>query len=386
MNFIGNMDEIKKVLLGITSLLVLLVVSTVLYLYLERSKPIRLGFIGTISGKYGGLGSTARDGALMAVEEINDAGGINGRRLELIILDDEGDPSQAADHARSLGSQGIRFIIGPFLTASGTSILPIVNKGRILTISGTTMGQNLAGQDDYYLVLIPTTGYYGGELVTIAVKQGHKRFAVISDSRNDPYCTTFLNGVRSILDIQNGTSLNEVTFKTSSNVLYSKITGELDLDRTDAVFLCSSALDTALLAQNIKKRREDISLFSTSWAISSELVQNGGASVEGLLFLQSIDSSDASENYLKFKERYENRFNQSPTFVAIFNYEAVVILKNCLSEGRTSQPIRVKELILKKGEQWGVQRNFRLDKNGDAIRPLILHTVKNGEFVPEDPP
>lgn len=376
----------KQILIGVTTFLIVVSAAYFLKARLGAPEPIRVGFIGTISGKYGALGSTARDGALLAVEEINASGGIRGRRLELLIMDDEGNPEKAAAHAESLADDGIQFIIGPFLTASGTAILPIVNKHRILTISGTTMGQNLADQDDYYIVLIPTTRYYGQEIASVAVGRGHLRFASISDSRNDPYCVTFIDGIRSVVDGVPLASLGGVTFKTSNDVPYSRIVEALDLEDIDAVFLCSSALDTALMAQNIKRRRKEVVLYSTSWGISRELVQNGGSAVEGLLFLQSIDSADLSESYLKFQDSFRYRFNREPTYVAIFNYEAVSILAKCLEEEQTSSPEKARESILSKEEHQGVQGNFRLDGEGDAMRPLILHTVENGSFVPVENP
>jgi len=380
------MNKKKPILIGVTTFIVITAAVFLLQTHLKTSKPIRLGFIGTISSKYGVLGSTARDGALFAVEDINASGGINGRLLELVILDDKGNPEKAVAHAKSLQEEGISFIIGPFLTASGTAILPIVNEHRILTISGTTMGQNLADRDDYYLGLIPTIRYYGEEIVRVAIALGHLRVVSISDSRNDPYCVTFLDGIRSIQNVTHGASLQEVTFKTSRNVPYSRIVEGINLKRTDAVFFCSSALDTALLAQNVKKRRKKVALYSTSWGISRELVQNGGSAVEGLLFLQSIDSADRSERYRKFHDSFMERFSQEPTYVAIFNYEAVMMLTRCITEGRTTDPEKIKKLILEKDVQWGVQRNFRLDSEGDAIRPLILHTIRKGLFVPEVSP
>jgi len=380
------MNKRKLILTGVTAIIVLTIAVFFLQTHSRRSSPFRLGFIGTISGKYGALGATGRDGALFAVERINASGGIRGRLFELVILDDEENPEIAVAHTKSLFEEGIRFIIGPFLTSSGTAILPIVNENRILTISGTTMGPNLADQDDYYISLMPTTTYNGHEITTVAFKYNHFRIASISDSRNDPYCGTFLDGVKSVMDSEPSASLVEVTFQTSIDVPYSRIVESLDLDDIDAVFLCSSALDTALMAQNIKKRRKEVALYSTSWGISRELLQYGGSAVEGLLFFQPIDSADPSERYRKFHDAFVERFKREPTYVAIFNYEAVRILERCLNEERTYSPEKIKKSILRREELWGVQKNFRLDGDGDAIRPLILHTIEKGLFVPMETP
>ncbi len=347
----------------------------------KRGEPVRIGFIGTMTGKYAALGSTARDGAILAVEEINTAGGLDGRPIEMIYRDDEGDPSKAATHAQALADTGINYIIGPFLTVSGTAVLPVINRSKVLTISGTTMGQNLADHDDYYLVLIPTTGFYGQLLAETAIRKGFRKFGAISDSRNDPYCKTFIEGIKSGTGVGDSTTVNEVTFRTSSDVPYSEIVAPLALEDLDGVFLCASPFDTAMLAQNVKRISKDVVLFSTSWGISSELVQNGGLAVEGLYFFQSIDSTDPSENFLRFRDSFKDRFDRDPSYVAIFNYEAVQYLAQCLAQDPGASPEQVKELLLRKEGFKGVQSSFKLDGEGDVIRPLILHTVQAGTFV-----
>ena len=376
------MTRKQQILSGAIMLLVLLAGSWLLKDLLTEPDDIRIGFIGSISGKYGTLGSTARDGAVLAVEEINATGGIKGHRVELVILDDEGDSQKAAAHAEQLADEGIRFIIGPFLTSSGTSVLPVINRRKVLTISGTTMGQNLADLDDYYLVLIPTTTNYGKSLATVALEAGHLGFASVSDSKNDPYCSTFMDGVRTVIKERSSTSLVEIEFQTSADISHFEIVKPLDLDQVDAVFLCASSLDAAMIAQNLKMKNSEVALLSASWGISSELVQNGGSAVEGLYFFLPIDSSDPSENYILFRDSFRNRFNTEPSYVAIFNYEAVKILANCLIKDAGASPEKTKRSILTKEKLTGVQGDFSLDKEGDAIRPLILHTIERGAFLP----
>jgi len=130
----------------------------------KTKSPFKIGYIGSLSGKFADLGATARDGALLAIEEFNQEGGINGRTIEMVILDDGGDPQVAPGLVEEVSAAGIQFIIGPFTTASGTAVLPVINRKKILTISGSTMGENLENQVDYYIKLNPSTKAFGVEL------------------------------------------------------------------------------------------------------------------------------------------------------------------------------------------------------------------------------
>ena len=75
--------------------------------FFRSREPLRIGYIGSLSGKYAAMGTSARNGALLAVEEINGAGGIDGRPLSLEIKDDAGNPDASLKAAQDLALEGI---------------------------------------------------------------------------------------------------------------------------------------------------------------------------------------------------------------------------------------------------------------------------------------
>jgi branched-chain amino acid transport system substrate-binding protein len=346
----------------------------------ERTQPLKIGYIGSLTGKYSALGTNARDGAILAIEEYNARGGIDGRPVQLIIEDDLGDPNQAPGIVKGMADQGIRFLLGPFITGSGTKILSLINDKGILTISGTIMGDNLENLDDYFIKLNPSTRTFGRKLAEFLIGKGFKNPGFIADSRNDPYCSTFLGGYRSAIENSLGTTLLPVEFEGGSEVQYSQLAAHVVEGGADAVLVCASALDTALLSQHMKRISPGIFLTSSPWGISVELIRNGGNAVEGLHFYMSIQYGELSQAARDFEDKFKARFNQEASFAAIFNYEAAVMLLDGLVEGSTDEPLKVKQAILAKETQRGVQLDFRLDSEGDPVRPLFLHKIENGQF------
>jgi branched-chain amino acid transport system substrate-binding protein len=347
----------------------------------KSPSSIEIGYIGSLSGKFSDLGTSARDGALLAVEEINSSGGINGHPVRFIIGDDAGDAGKAVELVEDMGKKGIRFIIGPFITASGTAVLPVVNRLGILTISATTMGENLEDKDDYYFKILPSTRSYGKQMGRFALENGYRRIAFISDSRNDPYCPSFVNGFNSIFEGTAEYSFADASFDSSEEYSYLKtFEGVID-DRTDGVVICASALDTAIYSQLVKKSFPSIQLFSSSWGISSELVENGGRAVEGMLFYVLVDYSDESKSYEKFKRNYFERFSVDPSYVSLLSYDVVKMLAAGLKGAGSMEPETVKETLLEMKNFQGVQADFQVDAHGDGLRPLILSTIKRNDIV-----
>ena len=142
----------------------------------------------------------------------------------------------------------------------------------------------------------------------------------------------------------------------------------------------ASALDTALFSQNLKKIKQGIKLFSSSWAISRELIESGGRAVEGLLFYIPFTYGDKNPKAAGFEQRYSFRFDAAPTYAAMFNYEAVRMLADALRENPSAPVSDVKKAIIEKMVHDGVQFDFSIDADGDALRELFLYTIKNKAF------
>ena len=346
----------------------------------ESPQPFQIGYIGSLTGKYSALSTNGMNGAIIAVEEYNSSGGINGRPIEMLIRDDQGDPEIARKIAMEFADSGIRFILGPFITASGTMILPIINQSEILTISGTIMGDNLENLDDYFIKLNPSTRTFGSRIAEFLIGEGFKRLGFIGDSKNDPYCTTFFDGYRSTTLKGLGSILPPVEYDGREEILYSEIAARIIEGDRDTVLVCASALDTALLSQHMKRMSPEIFLVSSPWGISEELLRNGGEAVEGLHFFMSVQYGDLSARAIEFEKKFKSRFRQTISFAAIFNYEATIMLMEVLRNGPDDSPEKVKDRILEKKTHRGVQMDFELDSEGDPIRPLILHKIEEGQF------
>ena len=111
----------------------------------DNNKPIKVGFVGGLTGRLSDLGIAGRNGVIMAIEEINKAGGINKRPIELITKDDKQDPEVAVNVDKELIDEGVVAIIGHMTSAMSIAALPLINKKQILMISPTTSTNKLFG-------------------------------------------------------------------------------------------------------------------------------------------------------------------------------------------------------------------------------------------------
>ena len=344
--------------------------------------PLRIGYVGSISGKYAAMGTSARNGALLAAEEINENGGVLGRPLELVVMDDGGDPVRTREVFQALYDQGIDIIIGPFTTASATHVLPYLNEKEILTIGPAIAGENLAKQDDFFIKIFPSTKAFGQMIGELAVQMGLSKMALMTDHRNKKFGDTVIEGFLSKFEGAGRKVTGQVEYFSAKNISHADLAEVVLNGAPDGVFIISSPIDTALLAQNLKRTAPDLQLFTTPWAVAKELIENGGGAVEGMRFYAPYVSESKAPKYQDFVQVYKNRFSESHTHVAIFNYEAVKLVAKGLENAASESPLHVKTALLELDHFGGLQTDFRLDRNGDAGRPLFLHHVKDKKFTP----
>lgn len=335
-------------------------------------EPVRIGYIGSFSGKFSALGSSCRDGALLAVEERNAAGGLKGRTVQLLLRDDEGSPQLALSQAQELAGLGLQVVIGPFITASAMTVVPYANSVPMLTVGPVIAGAGLIGVDDYFIKLYPSTRDMGVAIGKLAAARGWKSVSVIYDENNREYSLSIIEGIRTTLP----SSLHPVAFRSAGAVPYTELVRKSLSVSPDAVVFIASALDAALLAQKVRQADRALPMVSSSWAVSRELIESGGAGVEGMLFHVPYEVNHHAPEYQRFLASYRARFGTDATYCAMFNHEAVqLVLTGMESGARTAGDLK-KSIIGKAGFP-GLQGMIPIDRNGDAVRPLTLHTIHN---------
>lgn len=343
-------------------------------------EPIRIGFVGGMSGRVADLGVGGRNGAQLAVEERNAHGGINGRPVELIIRDDEQDSRTAVKGTRELIQQKVEAIIGPMTSSMALAVVPIINKARLVMVSPTVTTTELSGLDDFFLRILPDTSTYAPKSAHFHFeKSGLRRAAVIYDTGNSSYTVSWLNGFRKAFERLGGRVVTVNSFKSGENVGFSPIVRDLLRHKPDLVVLVCSAVDAALLCQQVRKLDRRVTISVSEWGSTERFIELGGAAVEGVFFAQFLDHGSMSPRYRNFLTSYRKRFGQDPGFSGLAGYDAATVVMDALAARKKGTPL--KDAILAAGAYQGIQRKIVLNRFGDTESTTFITMVRSGRFV-----
>lgn len=363
-----------------TVLVVILLAVGLLILTCQRKGPIVIGFAGQFTGTFSDLGVQGRNGATLAVEELNQAGGVAGRQLKLLAVDDGNTPETAVAADESLLDAGAVAIIGHMTSSQTMAVLPLMESRGALFVSPTTATPALTAKQDRFFRLIPDNSSWAVALAEYALKTRRiERVFILGDSDNAAYTTSFSNAFIQHFHALGGIIGDAVEFSSKAKPDWKALVAHAASVGAQAVVLTASARDVAEFAKARALAGVDMHILCPTWPYTREILVAGGESVEGIIFATSYTEENDNPRFKSFQQRYEARFGWAPNFAAAYSYEAVLLLAKAL--GATGgQRQGLEEALVSMGMIQGVIGDFSLDQNGDVTRDTFLVTIEQGRF------
>lgn len=370
-----------RTLHGIVVLCILSVALYMLVFMLPRHDPIPVGFSGQLEGKFADLGIQGRNGAQLAMEHINAAGGVCGRQLQLITRHDGTTKEEVTAADTFLVRQGVVGIIGHMVSHNSVLAVESMRSEDIIFISPTTSTPELSGKKDAFFRVIPDNTVWAKTLADYAVRTaGAQTLVAVYDADNQSYTLSF---TKAFIEqaTHNGASVPAtIAIHGSGTPDWHAVIDDVHSTEADSLMLALSSRDTVNLAQQLHRSGLSMRLFSSPWALTSALILTGGRHIEGLTSSVSFNPENTRPEYQLFHKQYRDRFGQEPSFAAAFGYEAMQLLAAALQQTNGKKE-GLRAILPQMGPQNGVIGSFSLDEYGDCMRAPFILTVRNGTMV-----
>lgn len=357
----------------------LLVLAAMVLSGCQDPAPLKIGYVGGLTGRVAGLGVAGRDGVLMAVEEVNRTGGVNGRKVELLTRDDQQKAEVALQATRELIDKGVVALIGPMTSAMAMTMQPLVTEKKVVLISPTVTTNSLSDLDDYFFRLTYPLKTNASKTADYALAQGLKTMAVTVETGNAAFTEDWFVSFRQPYEAAGGRVVHVERFASGDEKGFLPMAERLLAVEPQGVLLLSGAMDAALTAQQLHKLGSKVPLFGSEWAFTSDIINFGGGAVEEMRAFVTYDPVSKTPAHLAFLSNFEKRFGYKPSFAAVLAYESAKLLTAGLE--RTPQREGLKDTLLKTGSIQGLQGPIRIGPHGDAERETFLGVVRNGQFT-----
>ncbi len=359
----------------ITISLLLLIGGFLWYFYPPPKPPLKIGLMVSLTGPSPELGRSIRDGVFLAVEEINQEGGINGRRINLIIKNNRGNQEIAKLNYLEFLSEDVLAVIGPATSSVARALLPIINEKRLLTISPTVSSTEFSEKDDHFITLEPNNRRFADSLgAYINDKIKPKKVTIMADERNPVYVSDFGNNFLTKISKHSKTETLKIPKQVSD---YDSLVAETLKRNPDFILIITDVFNASIIIQKIRKLNPFVKLAVSPWARFYGLILYGGFFTEGVFSVGYYDESEKNENFKKFRENFMAKFGYPPDSAVINGYYSVMIIKEALLKKSDATTLRDK--ILNSYFKFSLGE-IKINRYGDAERECFPLIIKNGTF------
>lgn len=347
-------------------------------------EEIVIGAIGPLTGGAATYGTSVKNGIQIAVDEINAAGGVNGVKLKLEFLDDEGDSAKAKTAFENLMDKGMDVLIGCVTSGPSVAINDLVLEEGILQITPSA-SQKEAAQNPNSFRLCFTDPLQGTTMAEYAYNTLGYRKAAVVYNQDDSYSTGILETFRARFTELGGTVVVEAPFSNSTEDFSAHVTKIQDA-APDYVLLpfyndMAAKFLTAAAAKSM-----NLPLIGSDGmdGILNYLQGEDAKLAEGLIYLTPFIASDPDEKIQKFVSTYTERHGDAPDQFAADGYDCVYVVKAALEKaGVTSNEIDNAALIaaMKEITVDGLTGSVSFDENGEPLKGAKFAKVENGQYV-----
>ncbi|MGD0572572.1 MAG: ABC transporter substrate-binding protein [Sedimentisphaerales bacterium] len=351
---------------------------------------IKVGAIFAITGGAANLGGPENKTAEMLVEKINKEGGVNGKKIELIIKDSGSKPENAVSLAKQLiDEDNVLAIIGPSTSGETMAIKNICQEGKTILIS-CAAAEDIVNPVASYVFKVPQKDSDAARRIYQVMKaKGIKRIGVITS--NDGYGVAGGKQMGN-LAVENGVTIaiSEAYDKQETDLtgILTKVKGQ----DVNAVVNWSIVPAQSLVAKNMKQIGLDVPLFQSSGFGNIKYVQAGGEAANGTIFPcgrllvadELPDSHPQKKVLMGYKKDYESRFKEDASTFGGHAYDAMLILTEAIKKANSTDREKVRDAMENLKGIVGIAGVFNFsskDHNGLDMNAYEMLTVKDGKFV-----
>lgn len=347
----------------------------------SEQESIRIAFLGASAGKHSEVVVSVRNSVQLYIDEINKMGGVGGRKIQLDSFDNKLDVSRCGELFDQIIREGYKFVIGPVFSQMAEVTLEKINGQNILVISPTMSAHSLKEKDDNFLRVCLTNTGQSKAIAAHILARGYKKLAVVSDKSNAKYTEPLIKETWKIVK-ENGVQLvKTVSYQNKDTLDMYSLAQDIYQAKPDVVLFCTSAIDAANLAQQLRKVDDTIKFVGSSWSQTNDLIEQGGRSVDGMVLIAIHQEDKTNDRYRLFETKFSNRYGHAPSFPTILGHNATDVLIKGIQNAPEMTPGSVKKTILSQRIFTGLTAPIIFDKYGDVEGGYSLVEVKNGHFT-----
>ncbi len=347
----------------------------------DPANEIVIGEVGSLTGNEATFGTSTRDGIRLAIEQINQSGGIQNKKLRVVTMDNQGKPEEAATAVTKLITQDrVIAILGEVASSRSLAMAPIAQTNKVPMVTPSSTNPKVTQVGDYIFRVCFIDPFQG----SVMAKFAHgtlkvKKAAILRDVKNDysvglaNFFTETFKKLGGEVVVDQSYSAGDVDFKSQLTSIKTK--------EPEAIFVPGYYTEVGLIARQARELGIKAPLLGGDGWDSAKLTEIGGKALEGSYFSNHYSPDDTSEHVQKFIAAYKAKFGGVPDGLAAMGYDAAMVLADAMKRAKTLEKDDIREALANTKDFQGVTGRITIDHDRNAVKPAVVLEVKSGGFA-----
>ena len=344
------------------------------------AEPLKIGMVAPLTGPAAEVGRYQTQGAKLAAEEVNKAGGVLGRPIELVIEDNQStNPGIVLAFSKLAGDKDIPAFIGPTFSTQIHAMAPDIQRlGKPVMIGGTDPQLTHMG-NPWLFRFRPNDTYSARVIADYGVKTlGKKKWAIVHST--DAFGTS---GMKNLVEDLKGMGVEPALVQGYTNNSQDFTPVVLAVKQSGADVMGTYMTlppDLAIFARQLRQLGVNIAWVGSPTTVATTALKLAGPALYGSYAVADF-AADSSPAAKEFATKYEATYKSAPDHYGAWTYDAVHVLALAIDNAKSLEPQKIREAILSVKDYPGAEGTYNFDQNGDGLRGYNIVKNDNGKIV-----
>ncbi len=349
----------------------------------DGTGPIKIGHYASLTGAEATFGQQVDKGIKLAVEEINAAGGINGRKLELITEDTQSQTQPSINAAEKLiGKDNVVCLLGEVASSRSLAAADVAQRSKVPMLTPASTNAKVTQKGDYIFRICFIDPFQGAVIARfVAENLKAKNVAILRDQGSD-YSVGLADGFITKFKALGGTVVEEQSYVGTDKDFRAQLTA-IKAKNPEAIIIPGYYTSVGLIAAQARELGITVPLIGGDGWDSPELATGSAkAALEGCFFTNHYAFDDTTKLVQDFNAKYQAKWNEIPGAMSALGYDAMNIVAKIIKDaGGKSDPETIRTGLAALKNYPGVTGAISINPERNASKSVVVIQIKDGKFT-----
>jgi branched-chain amino acid transport system substrate-binding protein len=333
---------------------------------------IKVGVYGDLTGGTASFGQSTKNGVQLAMDEVNAAGGVNGKKIVLVVEDDQGKPEQAKTVISKLINQDkVVAVLGEVASTNSLAAAPVAQEAKIPMITPSSTNPKVTEVGDYISRVCFIDPFQGSSMAKFAAKSLNAKTAAILGDASSDYSKGLTQFFEEEFTKQGGKVIAKEAYTQTDPDFKGQLTKIRDL-KPDVIYVPGYYGQVGIIAKQARELGMNMPLLGGDGWDSPDLWKLGGASLKNAYISNHYSADNPAPEIQNFVKAYQAKFGVVPDSLAALAYDSAKVLADAIKRAGGTDSAKLKDAINSTKNFAGVTGTITLDATRNAVKPAVI--------------